>query len=111
MLAWTIYISFLGVAVLMLLPRGDARLARIVALLTAIAGFVVALAGVIRSEPGKLEAITTRLGFPRYGLIELLLNALNNFRNQWWREKLSGIEIMADIAKNPWASDGSAGDH
>ena len=32
MLAWTIYISFLGVAVLMGLPRGNARAARIVAL-------------------------------------------------------------------------------
>ena len=68
MLAWTIYISFLGVAVLMLLPRGDARLARIVALLTAVAGFVVALAGVIRSEPGKLEAITNVSWIPSLGI-------------------------------------------
>ena len=38
MLAWTIYISFIGVLVLMLLPREAARAARIIALLTAIAG-------------------------------------------------------------------------
>ena len=38
MLAWTIYISFIGVLVLMLLPREAARVARIIALLTAIAG-------------------------------------------------------------------------
>ena len=43
MLAWTIYISFIGVLVLMLLPKGNAALARGVALLTAVAGFVIAL--------------------------------------------------------------------
>ena len=31
MLAWTIYISFIGVLVLMLLPREAARAARIIA--------------------------------------------------------------------------------
>ena len=36
MLAWTIYISFLGVLVLMLLPKGNARAARKVALLSAV---------------------------------------------------------------------------
>ncbi|MBU6400530.1 MAG: NADH-quinone oxidoreductase subunit M [Verrucomicrobia bacterium] len=45
MLAWTIYISFIGVAVLMLLPAGNARAARAVALLTALAGLGLALAG------------------------------------------------------------------
>jgi NADH-quinone oxidoreductase subunit M len=43
MLAWTIYISFIGVLVLMLLPKGNAALARGVALLTAVAGFAVTL--------------------------------------------------------------------
>src|SRR5262245_28626605 len=43
MLAWTIYISFIGVAVLMLLPRSNAQGARVIALLTAIAGFVLGL--------------------------------------------------------------------
>src|SRR5262245_57289158 len=43
MLAWTIYISFIGVAVLTLLPRDNALGARVVALLTAIAGFVIGL--------------------------------------------------------------------
>ena len=38
MLAWTIYISFIGVLVLMLLTRKAVRAARIIALLTAIAG-------------------------------------------------------------------------
>jgi NADH-quinone oxidoreductase subunit M len=47
MLAWTIYISFLGVLVLMLLPREAARAARIVALVTAVLGCAVALLGAI----------------------------------------------------------------
>ena len=52
MLAWTIYISFLGVLVLMLLPRENARAARIVALLAAIIGFIVALLGAVKLGPG-----------------------------------------------------------
>jgi NADH:ubiquinone oxidoreductase subunit 4 (subunit M) len=45
MLAWTIYISFLGVAVLLALKPDNVRGARIVAMLSAVAGLVVALAG------------------------------------------------------------------
>ena len=53
MLAWTIYISFIGVLVLMLLPRDNARAARIVALLTAIASCVVAFIGAVQMHnPG-----------------------------------------------------------
>jgi NADH-quinone oxidoreductase subunit M len=58
MLAWTIYITFFGVLVLMLLPRDNARAARIVALLTAIAGCVVAFAGAIQqTNPGEVTTI------------------------------------------------------
>jgi NADH-quinone oxidoreductase subunit M len=45
MLAWTIYISFLGVAWLLLLKPGDARSARTVALLASAVGLLVALIG------------------------------------------------------------------
>ena len=45
MLAWTIYISFIGVLVLMLLPKGNAALARWFALAVAVTGFAVAVAG------------------------------------------------------------------
>ena len=51
MLAWTIYISFLGVLVLMLLPKGNASAARKVAMLAALAGFVVAVAGFVQASP------------------------------------------------------------
>jgi len=52
MLGWTIYISFLGVAVLTLLPRHNARAARVVALLTALTGFTVALVGTLKADAG-----------------------------------------------------------
>ena len=62
MLAWTIYITFIGVLVLMLLPRDNAQLARVVALLTAIAGCVVAFAGALQqTNPG---AVTTIIKVP-----------------------------------------------
>ena len=68
MLAWTIYISFLGVLVLMLLPRDDARLARTVALLTAVAGFVVALIGAMQQgNPGEIATITKCSWIPSLG--------------------------------------------
>ncbi len=69
MLAWTIYISFLGVAVLMCLPRGNARAARIVALLAALAGLVTALAGVFAYKPGSGIATVTDLSWvPTLGI-------------------------------------------
>ena len=40
MLAWTIYISFAGALVLALLPKGNAALARWLALAVAVAGFL-----------------------------------------------------------------------
>ena len=69
MLAWTIYVSFLGVAVLMLLPRGNARLARTVALLTATIGFLIALAGVIHAKAGlEIETIAKVAWVPSLGI-------------------------------------------
>jgi len=60
MLAWTIYISFIGVLVLMLLPRDNARAARIVALFTAVLGCGVAFAGAIQqAQHTNLGDVTT----------------------------------------------------
>jgi NADH-quinone oxidoreductase subunit M len=68
MLAWTIYISFIGVLVLMLLPREAARAARIIALLTAIAGCVVAFVGAIQQpDPGKVATIVKVPWIPALG--------------------------------------------
>src|SRR5436309_143281 len=52
MLHWTIYLSFLGVAVLMLLPADKPRAARLVGLWTALGGFALALAGTIQAGGG-----------------------------------------------------------
>ena len=50
MLSWTIYISFLGAAALVLLPPERRRAARITALLTALAGLALGLAGAVQYE-------------------------------------------------------------
>ena len=71
MLAWTIYITFIGVLVLMLLPRDNARAARIVALLTAIAGCAIAFIGSIQQvqqvNPGEVTTIVKVPWIPAIG--------------------------------------------
>ena len=68
MLAWTIYISFLGAAGLMLLPKGNARAARALALLTAVLGLLIALAGTLEAVPGKLRTIVKVPWIPALGI-------------------------------------------
>src|SRR5688572_20660304 len=68
MLAWTIYISFLGVPVLMLLPKGNASAARKVAMLTAVAGFVVTLAGCVQFKAGETVTIADVDWIPSLGI-------------------------------------------
>ncbi|MCX6924228.1 MAG: NADH-quinone oxidoreductase subunit M, partial [Verrucomicrobia bacterium] len=68
MLAWTIYISFLGAAVLLLLPQGNGRAARAVALLAAVLGFVVALAGTLEAKSGTLQTIIRIPWVPSLGI-------------------------------------------
>ena len=57
MLAWTIYISFFSVLVLMLLPKGNAQAARAVAMLSAVAGLLVALAGFFHFKAGEIVTV------------------------------------------------------
>ncbi len=57
MLAWTIYISFFSVLVLMLLPKGNARAARAVAMLSALTGLAVALAGFFQFKAGEIVTV------------------------------------------------------
>jgi NADH-quinone oxidoreductase subunit M len=68
MLAWTIYISFLGALVLVLLPKGNASAARKVALLAALAGFAVALAGFVRFNPGETLTVADIRWIPALGI-------------------------------------------
>jgi NADH-quinone oxidoreductase subunit M len=71
MLAWTIYISFLGAAAMLLLPKGSAAVARILALLTAVAGFVIALSAFLHHRTGEMITVIrvpwiTSLGIQYY---------------------------------------------
>jgi NADH-quinone oxidoreductase subunit M len=68
MLAWTVYISFIGVLVLMLLPKDNASAARKVALTTAIAGLLVALVGFFNFEKGEILTVTKASWIPSLGL-------------------------------------------
>jgi NADH-quinone oxidoreductase subunit M len=68
MLAWTIYVSFLGAAGLMLLPKGNARAARAVALLTAVLGFTLAFGGTLEAKTGGLQTIVRVPWVPALGI-------------------------------------------
>ncbi len=68
MLAWTIYISFLGVLVLMLLPKGDTRAARAVALASALGGLFIALLGFAEFKAGEILSIADCAWVPTLGL-------------------------------------------
>src|SRR5215472_10690975 len=67
MLAWTIYISFLGVLALMLL-KVSAQAARIIALLTAVAGLAVTIAGFTHLRTGMMTTIVRLPWVPSLGL-------------------------------------------
>jgi NADH-quinone oxidoreductase subunit M len=68
MLAWTIYVSFLGAAALMLTPKASARAARVIALLTAVAGFAIAAIGTWRFTPGEILTVTRVPWVPSLGI-------------------------------------------
>jgi NADH-quinone oxidoreductase subunit M len=68
MLAWTIYISFLGALALTLLPSRSAQAARVLALASAVAGFGVSLAWVVGHHTGELVTVTDRQWIPSLGI-------------------------------------------
>ena len=68
MLAWTIYISFLGAAVLALLPRTQVRAARALALATAVAGFGMTLMWTAQHRSGELVTIADYAWIPSLGI-------------------------------------------
>ncbi len=67
MLAWTIYISFLAVPVL-LLPKVNARAARVIALLAAMAGLAVALMAFAQHETGEMITVVRVPWIPSLGI-------------------------------------------
>jgi len=68
MLAWTIYISFFGALLLLLLPKGAAAFARWFALLAAVAGFAIALAAFLQQRSGGLQTIARVPWMPSLGI-------------------------------------------
>jgi NADH-quinone oxidoreductase subunit M len=68
MLAWTIYISFLGAAALLLLPQRAALFSRCLALFAAIAAFGVALSAFLRHRTGELFTVTDVPWVPSLGI-------------------------------------------
>lgn len=68
MLAWTIYISFLGALALFLLPSSRAAWARILALVTALATFAIALTAFIQHRSGELFTVASIPWIPSLGI-------------------------------------------
>lgn len=68
MLAWTIYISFLGAAGLLLLPKGSVVAARLLALLTAVAGFGISLTYFLHHQTGEMLTIVRVPWIPSLGI-------------------------------------------
>src|ERR1051325_8575401 len=79
MLAWTIYISFLGVAVLMALKPEDARSARLVSMLVSVVGLVLALAGALGFDAqGGLVTVADAAWIPQLGIrFHLAVDGIN----------------------------------
>jgi len=69
MLAWTVYVSFLGAAGLLFLKPGDARGARTVALLASAAGLFLALAGALGfNAQGGMVTVANAAWVPALGI-------------------------------------------
>lgn len=68
MLAWTIYISFLGAIAVLFLPKGSVRAARIFALLIAVAGFGLGVSGYLQQQSGELVTVARLPWVPSLGI-------------------------------------------
>lgn len=68
MLAWTIYISYLGALLVLLLPKDRPAVVRAVALLTATAGLIVALSAFVKHTPGELRQVALMNWIPGMGI-------------------------------------------
>jgi len=67
MLAWTIYISFLGVLVL-LLPKVSVQTARVIAMLAAMGGLAVTVAGFLQQNTGVIVTVVRIPWIPSLGI-------------------------------------------
>src|SRR5262245_48285098 len=67
-LAWTIYLSFGGAIALLAVPEGNARLARTIAMLTALAGLACGLIGFGQAQSGQIITVTRVPWIPSLGI-------------------------------------------
>jgi NADH-quinone oxidoreductase subunit M len=67
-LGWTIYISFLGALLIMLLPESRIRLERCLALCAAVAGLGFGLAGFLHHRTGEMRTIVDARWLPSFGI-------------------------------------------
>ena len=68
MLAWTIYISFLGALALLLLPSHRAAWARILALVTSLVTFAITLTAFIQHRSGEMFTVASLPWIPSMGI-------------------------------------------
>jgi NADH-quinone oxidoreductase subunit M len=68
MLAWTIYITFLGAGLLAVVPVRDARAAKAISLATAVVGLLLGLAGFMGATPGQTVEIARVPWIPALGI-------------------------------------------
>ena len=68
MLAWTVYVSFLGMLALILLPKSCPAAARPVALASALAGFGIGIIALLHHSAGQLLLITKAPWIPALGI-------------------------------------------
>ena len=68
MLAWTIYISFLGAVAITLTPGKNPAVARVTALLTALAGLALAITAIVHNRSGQLTTVVKAPWIPQLGI-------------------------------------------
>jgi NADH-quinone oxidoreductase subunit M len=68
MLAWTIYLSFAGAALMLLVPRDNSRAARILALLTTLGSLLCGGAAALRFNPNEVLTIVKAPWIPDLGI-------------------------------------------
>ena len=68
MLAWTVYISFLGAALIMMLPAGNLRVIRATAMLSAVIGFILAFFAIAQHHAGEMITLARLNWIPQLGV-------------------------------------------
>lgn len=68
MLAWTIYSSFIGLGLMMLLPRENSIAARVLALLVTLTGLIVTVISAVSFVPGSVQTIIDVPWIPALGI-------------------------------------------